>query len=57
MTSEIYESDGSDGYSIGTYGYLIFFRGDTFSDGGYASRDAAANACDEHMSRLGMRDA
>jgi hypothetical protein len=45
----IYRSDGSDGYSEGTFGYVVSRGGwstpvDTWGDGGYPSRGLAAEA-------------
>lgn len=48
-TVSIYKSDGSDGYSSGTWGYIVSTGGwdsprEMFGDGGYSSREDAREA-------------
>lgn len=48
-TVQVYESDGSDGYSEGTWGYTVSYllsdgREALSCDGGYSSLEAAAEA-------------
>lgn len=54
---KVYESDGSDGYSPGTWGWMFDAslddgRESTWHDGGYASRRLA-----EHAGERRRRDA
>lgn len=39
-----YQSDGSDGYSPGTWGYLLYTEHGMYTDGGWSSRSGARDA-------------
>jgi hypothetical protein len=53
MTSKTYQSNGSDGYSEGTWGYIINADdGSIWCDGGFASRQLARAACAKRMRRI-----
>lgn len=54
MTTHTYKSNGSDGYTPGTWGWVILIGGDRWHDGGYESRELARAACKRHMRRLGV---
>lgn len=49
---KVYESDGSDGYSDGTWGYTIRHGDGLYCDGGYSGREAAAGAAEERVAVL-----
>ncbi len=56
-TATIYRSTGSDGYTEGTWGWVLSVGGwsepvQTFFDGGYESRDAVCRALSLRASRL-----
>jgi hypothetical protein len=58
MTTKIYTSDGSDGYTAGTYGYVITSTTETdgqesvWFDGGLPSRERAAEAAKKRAASI-----
>ncbi len=47
-----YESDGSDGYSEGTWGYTVAVGESAWSDGGFPSREMAQEKADALAERV-----
>jgi hypothetical protein len=47
MTTKIYQSDGSDGYSAGMWGYVLTDSRGSWFDGGFASEEQARDAAQE----------
>jgi hypothetical protein len=44
MEIETYKSNGSDGFTAGTFGCIVRVGGKTYQDGGWPTRQLARNA-------------